>query len=354
MRCRECGAPTYTRIFRQWNNDGTVTGRYSQGIRICHIDAAEVSGLVSGISDRIGYPIDHVVVEGERKASRSITNETFSAGHGLLGLLGRSWGGSPISIKISLNISRSVGHGQPEILEHVRKRSLRLRVREPFCTPVVVGDIWGTFEAIHQITADASWSEGKELATIELEKVRDGMVEEYPGRLELKKVATMPGEVEYDRCRRCGVPREVTSTISWDLDRGIVTNRKTGRREVTIMVESINAVIRELSDELGEDVPRMVQQIEESYTAETMKGSKLSNSEEDYRSALDELRVLGMGNPTRVHKLDGRLEVKIENPFCDPILAGRVAGLYQGLEGAAGEASWTAHDGFTMFEVGPA
>ncbi|MBU4489290.1 MAG: hypothetical protein KKE79_01505 [Actinobacteria bacterium] len=355
IRCRECGGPIYTRIFRRWNSDGTVTGRLSSGVRICHIEAGEVCAMVEGVSARIGYPIDRIVVEGERKASRNITCETLSAGRGLLGIIGRSWGGSPVSLKISLAISRSVGFGAPEVLKYIRGRELKLKVQNPFCVPIVVGDLWGNFEALHRITAEASWEEEPGAVTINMVKVRDEMVEEYPDRLSLQKMATLPGDVGFDRCRRCGIPREVTGSIEWDLDAGVVTSRVTGRREVTVMVEGVNAVISELTGELGDEIPGMVQQVEQEYVAGKMEGSRLPDTTREYGVLLDELRVMGMGNPVEVEKEGERLKVRINNPFCEPLLAGRVGGYYKALEGVTPLVTWTPdEEGYTVIEANPA
>lgn len=353
-RCGECGGPIYTRLFRQWNSDGTVTGKLSEGVRICHIEAGEACAMVEGVSARIGYPIDRIVVEGERKACRNITNETFSSAHGLLGLMGRSWGGSPMSLKISLAISRSVGFGAPEVLRYIRGKELKMRVENPFCVPIVVGDMWGNFEALHRITAEASWKETPGAVTIDLVKVHDKMVEEYPDRLTMQKMATLPGDVGFDRCGRCGIPREVTRSIEWDLDGGVVTNRMTGRREATVMVEAINAVISEITTELGEEIPGMVRQIEQEYIASEVVDSALPGTVEEYWKLLDELRVMGMGNPVEVKKDNGRLTVRVNNPFSELLLAGRVGGYYQSLEGVAPEVTWTPDvEGFTVIEAVP-
>lgn len=340
-RCRDCGAPVYTRIFRKWNDDGTVTGRLSKGIRICHIEAGEITAMVEGVSERIGYPIDRIVVEGERKASRGVTDETFSAGHGALGLVGRSWGGSPVSLGISMDISRAVGNGSGEILDHRRGERLLVKFADPFCVPVVVGETWGSFEALYRITAEAEWEEADGGVVIDLKKSSDGMVEQHPDRLALKKMATRQGRVRFDRCPRCGVPREVTHAIEWDLERGIVTNRKTGRREVTIMVESVNAVIHELASELGEGIPEMVMEIEEGYVASVTDGNGTPGGIDGYRSLLSELTVMGMGNPVDVSLEDGTLKVAVDNPFCEPLLAGRVGGYYEVLEGVKPTVTWT-------------
>ena len=106
-RCVECGAPFYTRMFRQWNDDGTVTGLFSRETRVCHVEAGEICGILDGISDRIGFPIERIVVEGDRKASRRITDEVLETGHSLVGLFGKSWAGSPVSLKVTLDVGSS-------------------------------------------------------------------------------------------------------------------------------------------------------------------------------------------------------------------------------------------------------
>jgi len=354
-RCRDCGAPTYTRIFRRWNSDGTVTGRLSSGVRICHIEAGEVCSLVRGISEKIGYPIDRIVVEGERKAARNITNETLASGHGILSVLARSPGGTPVTLKMSLDVSRSVGYGSPEVLRYIRGKEFDVRVDNPFCVPVVVGDIWGNFESIHRITAGVESEESDDSVTIHLRKLSDEVIEEHPGRLALKKMATMTGEVAFDRCERCGIPRDVTRSIEWDVERGQVTSRKTGRREVTIMVEAVNAIINELTEELGDEIPVMVEQVEQDYIAGVMSGSSMPATTRDYGILLDELRIMGMGNPVTVEKTDNTLSVVINNPFCEPLLAGRVGGYYRALEKVKPEVKWTPDTrGSMTIEVKPA
>ena len=355
-RCRECGAPLYSRLFRTWNDDGTVTGRFASGSRVCHIECDEITAVIEGVSERIGYPIDRIVIEGERKAIRRIADNILSTGKGIAGLFGRSWAGAPVALKVTLDVGRTVGHAVPEILEYKRGELLRLKLEHPYCIPLVVGDTWGAFEALHNITVEAHWEESDDAVVVELVKVKEGMVWEEPLRLQLERMATLPGDAKFDRCPRCGIPREVTETMEWDIEHGMVKNRLTGRREVTIVVESINAVLRELEQELGEEIPGMVQEIVAGYVAGTIDPDEaLDLKVAGYRAALDPLRARGMGNPVEAEMRDGTLTVVIDNPFSAALLAGRVAGIYQALEGVRAAASWAVHpEGYLVVTVSPA
>jgi hypothetical protein len=132
-RCRDCGVPMYARVFRTWNDDGTVTGRFASGSRICHVECGEITAMVEGISEKIGYPIDRIVIEGQRKATRRLADDILSTGKGIAGLFGRSWAGAPVALKVTLDVGRTVGHALPEILEYKRGEVLRLRLEHPYC-----------------------------------------------------------------------------------------------------------------------------------------------------------------------------------------------------------------------------
>jgi len=355
IRCRDCGAPLYPRIFRQWNDDGTVAARFAAGNRVCHIESDALVAITDGLSERIGYPIDRVAIEGQRKATRRLTDDFMSAGHGVFSHIARSRVGSPLTTDIVLGVGRTAGHGLPEVLEYHRGESLRLEIHDPYCVPLVVGDAWGSFESIHNVTAEAAWSAGPDSVTVELKKVRDGMVWEDPLRFQVERIARLPGDVRYDRCGRCGIPKEVTSSISWDLDRGVVTNKVTGRREATVIVESMSALLLELSSELGDEVPFMVQDILKDYTAESIDPeTAMEIRSAGYRRALDHLRVRGMGNPVKASCYKGDLSVRIDNPFSGIFLAGMIRGVYLAVEGVEGRCDWAIHpDGYMVLSTSP-
>jgi hypothetical protein len=354
-RCRDCGVPMYARVFRTWNDDGTVTGRFASGSRICHVECGEITAMVEGISEKIGYPIDRIVIEGQRKATRRLADDILSTGKGIAGLFGRSWAGAPVALKVTLDVGRTVGHALPEILEYKRGEVLRLRLEHPYCIPFVVGDAWGMFEALHNITAAADWTVDGDAVIVDLHKVRDGMVWDEPMRLQLEQMQTLPGDARFNRCGRCGIPREVTDEFKWDIEHGLVENKLTGRREVTIIVESVNAVLRKLEQELGEEIPRMIQEVVSSYTARLIDPDEaLELKARGYPVALDNIRVRGMGNPVKAEMRDGTLTVRIDNPFSAALLAGRVGGIYEALEAARGVTTWAVHpEGYMVIIVSP-
>lgn len=355
-RCKECGAPRVAKMFGRWNPDGTITAKfYNDMFRISFIEYEELRGLIDGISSRIGYSIDRIIARGERKANMSSVDELVSKGHGVVRMLARSFLGAPATIRVTSGLVQGLGHGHADVLEHKRGEYIRVRIWDPYSVPLVSGDLWGTYEAHFLMTAEATWEDEGDSAVVTIKKVQDGMVWENPSRLAFRKMPTFPGDVKFDYCPRCGVPREMTRTVEWDTERGIITNMLNGQREVMIIVEAINAVIGELTWELGDEIPAMVFDIEQAYVANQMQGTDLSNTTADYEKLLSGMCVLGQGNPVLVAKEGVLLTVRIDNPFCEPILAGRVAGYYQALEGVEPKSMWSpGTEGYTVIQVWPA
>lgn len=355
-RCRSCGAPRVFRLFGRWNPDGTITAKaYNDILRVAFVEYGEINGLIDGISTRIGFPIHRIVAEGERKANRSSTDELLSSFGGILRLLSHSFLGAPFAVGITIDLAKGLGHGRAEVIEHRRGKEIRVRIVDPYSVPLAAGDLWGTYEAHFIMTASAYWENEPGAVVITIEREQDKMVWDDPTRLALKKMPTQPGSIEYERCPRCGVPTQMTDAITWDTDKGIIRNKVTGRREVMIVVETINAVIRELTGELGDDIPKMVCEIEQDYMTGVLGDNLPQPSPDAYSRLLSGMRLFGQGNPVEVTRDERLLTVRIDNPFCDPILAGKVAGCYQALEGVTAEVAWTpSTKGYTMIQAWPA
>jgi len=355
-RCRECGTPLYARAFRSWNDDGTITARFTSDIRLCQIETGTVAAIIDGLSDRIGYPVDLIAIKGQRKAMRKITEDFFALGYGALGFVSRKGPISHLIAKLTLGVAWTVGHALPEELEYVPGLTFQVKMRKPYSWQLMVGDVWGGFEALHNVTAEARYTVEGESLLILIEKVGEGMVWDEPSRLQLRRMARVPRSAVYERCARCGIPLEVPRDTEWDAENGMVFNRITGRREATIMVEPLTAMLGELEAELGDDTPLVVQEIVAEHTARSIppRAAAVMRSE-GYRSALDYLRVSGMGNPVSVEMREKTMSVRIDNPFSTLVIAGMVGGTYGALEGVEPKTWWVADPrGYMIVEVCPA
>ncbi|MHB8894358.1 MAG: hypothetical protein ACYC99_04155 [Candidatus Geothermincolia bacterium] len=350
-RCGQCGLPVYVRLAAVWNDDGTITGRFVNSTRVVQIYSDEMDELLAGISTRIGFDISKIIVEGERKAGVEFTRALLDRGKGLVGVVARNRVFSRMVIGFVIRASKNAGFGDCRVSQYRWNRLLQIEVKDSFNPAVLAGNMLGSFEAFVKRPATVRWEgdSARVLITIEVDGDEGRVGDE---RLKPRLPVVLPGDYKVERCRRCGMPRELSSRYDFDLDRGIATEACTGRRIVTVMIDSLNAVFKELESELGPEIPQMVVELEGDYVRKNASMPAVVGEEEAVIDLLSDLRIKGMGNPTEISLADDELLVRIENPFCEELLAGRILGFYKALLGEPAEVKWTPDtEGFMFVKV---
>lgn len=350
-RCRSCTAPIYVRLAANWNDDGTITGRFASGTRVVQIYASEINRIVSGITERIDLDISRIIVEGERKAAIDFTGDVLDRAGGLVGSLSRNRLVSRFVFGFVLRAAKNAGLGSGRLAEYQRGNEAVVDFVDPFNIAILAGDMLGAFEAFFRKRFEVTWEGDLRFARIVVtSESGDSHVEEE--RLVPVLPPTQPGNVDHERCPRCGIPLDVTRRYHFDLKKGIATEISTGRRVVTVIIDSINAVFRELESELGPEIPGMIVDIESDYISETTRRPEGEGEREAIETLLGDLSIKGMGNPADVSVENERLRVRIDNPFCDVLLAGRLLGFYRVVWGEPADVAWIPdRDGYTVIEA---
>ena len=340
-KCGRCTAPIYVRAAAVWNEDGTITGRFAGRTRVVQLYADEINHILDGISQRIGLDITPIVVEGERKAGIRFTGSILSRWRGLVGAIVRCRLFSRFVFSFVARGARNAGLGNCRLAGYRHLRELIVEFEDPFCIPILAGDILGAFEAMCGKSAKVSWEGDKHRARITV-RADGGEYRSGADRLEPRLPVTVPGKVCFERCPRCRIPLEVTRRYSFDLKRGIATEVESGRRIVTVMIDSLNAVFKELACELGEDLEQMIVDLEAEYSCLNLPKPEGLQGLDAVRLLLGDLTIKGMGNPVSVTWDDqGSLTVNIDNPFNEEMLAGRVLGCYRLICGEESGITWT-------------
>jgi len=353
-RCGFCGVPIYVRLAASWNDDGTVTGRYARGTRVVQIYADEINHILEGISERIGHDISRIIVEGERKATIQFNRDLLrNVPPALKAVFNNRVMARPLN-RFLLRSARNAGLGSGRIVEYRWGSGLVADFERPFNIPVLAGDMLGTVEEFYGQSGEVAWTGDTRRVRITITLGgRASHVDEE--RLRPVLPPTLPGDVEYERCPRCHLPLDVSRSYEFDLAKGIAVEKETGRRIVTVIIDSLYSVFQELESELGEEIPEMIVELESQYVAANLPCAARCFEDLDsdaMRLLLGDLKVKGMGNPVDVEVSGGGAVVRIDNPFSEELLAGRVLGLYKAFRGGVADVDWT-HDteGFTVIEV---
>jgi hypothetical protein len=230
-----------------------------------------------------------------------------------------------------------------------RPERITVLVEDPYSLPLFCGDFKGAAEVLERRLAEITYQAlDARRHQIDVTMSRNRFEEEGPEQAEHSRLKA--GDVEYDRCPVCGVPRELAQ-FAWDLKTGVIRDKETGRRMAIFGVAGMQAVFEEMVHELGERVNKTIVEIERENTRATL-------SPEEARSGYEGLRrraaVRGLGLLVRLDLDTSGMTMVISNPYIPAHLAGVAAGIFEVATGQRGLPRWRLEDnGDLSIEMGP-
>lgn len=346
-RCGECGFPLMFARIADWRGDGTIIATDRRGVtsQITCLESEELESLFDGLSEAIGMPVDRFLVQAQKSIGKVIYSITplrrllrlpqnrFFRPQWLMRLL----------IRLASREVAALGFGVMSLDGYRPGESLVLRFANPCLVPRTVGSAMGFYESIEDMpSASAEYGmEGGELV------VRIRHADEAPpaaSRLYFEDVKPGTGPLGFERCGTCSVPRAVSRELRWDVGRGAITNRDSGRREVIIAVQSINAIQRELASELGEGIHETLYHVQKELASERLRDVEVEDPAAFYERYLEYLALRGLGYPTRFERDDGSIDVEVGSAYNQTLYAARIAAALEKVEGAPSKIEWETRD----------
>lgn len=350
--CPRCGVPRMLINEHNWDPSGTISLARDATHGMVILDNDALDHILDSISERIGLPLDPIIVEAKRKSARHFMDALLS---GLKGVVVRNFAGRKVYEQLAKQVNM-LGSGNATMADYRRRRYLEGVVSDPFNGPCIAGDICGAFESVEGCTAEAEFHYDPDgLLHIRISR-GEGHRPEYTDRFSFTPAPPVSGRNIYELCPVCKAPLALGAQYSFDMDRGIIRENKTGHRVILIGVMTLNNLFGELESELGWEIPRMIMEIEKDRVAEMIrrKGKDLDSSEQGYLRYAKTLQLRGMGNGSTVKTSGAAVTVRIDNPYFEPLIAGFIAGFYEATAGKTAAASWTdATDGYTEVTVSP-
>ncbi len=343
-RCPGCGVPAFIGRELEWGSDGVIYLRRSSRNRLVIYESQVLDGVFRGIEELIGLPIEHIVIESRRREVRRYMESVFPSwarrflmrlNEGLSGLPAfRRWGHlirNPIGKAVAgkaFQVGKVYGYGEalwgPLWEEHDVHPWRVIPVRKPYSVLFYAAEILATVEAFecrdmwvrYEPEGDDVWLFSVFPADHPVE-LRD--------RLRRRRYPFRGGDMRLDRCERCGVPRELEK-MDWDLERGVIQDRETGRRMAIFGPHAVDSVIADLEEELGQEIPMAVVEAQRRFV-------KSMAAKEDWRrerSAFARMAALrGLGYVAEFAADERRLRVKLVNSCMPYLCVGMAQALYE-------------------------
>ena len=325
--CSVCGLPMGIGRGNRWLPNGVITASHPPHIRGTLYDVQELGLLFKGFSERVGFDISRLVLEGKRKDGKRFCDS-------MLRRIREAGGVPPTPQQVYQTICRFClywGLGRVQVADYRRGRSLELEAENLYNVPMFMGDVAGIFEGMEGKRGKVSWrgDDRDGVVTVEATREEPYLEERVSSEVERGVPCRGEGDLHYRRCPGCGVPEAVGRDLAWDLSSGTIHEKETGKRYILHNTNGIVAVVRVLQDELGPEPGPMMAEIVRGlsrlhYLAFT--GSSSVDAE------LMRFPARGWGRPVRLKMGEGGGSVRVVNPYCSPMVAGRVWGMLEAFE----------------------
>ncbi len=317
--CPACGVPNRIAFMHRWRDDGILESRMGAA-RAIMIERDAFAGVLERIEETLGIPLDRILIDAKRRDAKLYVDDVVS------GFAGRIIRLSPfrrLGYLVMIRQAATIGLAKAQLLDYRPGKKFIGRAFPVYHPVLFVGDVCGAFESLERKRARPVYGSIGEAWYAELSVDESLPVEE---RLELEKTAEVPARAGYERCAKCGVPLGI-GDFRWDLDQGKIIDRNTGEWIIYINVEGVNTVLRELEREIGEEIPRMVNEFTADYYSRLAREHPPS-----FLCDLAFMKLRGFGVPDRERPDEGELKagVLVRNAFNAPMVAGMVAAVYGG------------------------
>jgi hypothetical protein len=322
--CRECLVPLHVSSEQTWLNGGAIVQSRDSRNRMVFMECENFDPLFQGIEKIIGMPIERAVTAAKRKAVRAYLGSLVpDVTKDMLRRREIDW--HPVNDGFRAVAGMS-GYGKYEVLDFRHEQDVDdyivETIREPYSVPLAAGDMLAAFEILFGCDLSAEYGKiGEDLYEIK------GFVSDHPeelrGRLRFKEVNIKPGDIQLKRCKTCGAP-DALSDYAWHVDRGVIVNRRNGRRMVLTGME-LDTLFSELESELGDIIPSAVIEAQRRFVRKGFYDIEGLGT----RGMREQLAVRGLGNILELKSNEKGLTIRIENSFLHLMVVGLVQGLYE-------------------------
>ncbi len=357
FKCPRCGFPfMFSRIIK-WNDNGTITERMMPDLRAVLLEADLFNTLFASIEEKMGISISHLVFEAQRNAAKEVIDGVLNRFPFSLARIGPN---RRLVVRVFCKVAVVTGQSYARALRYRPGMSGEAIIRNPYNRELMAAIVLGAFESLERKPFEHTWAEinGEDVVVITASREKPEVSE----RLAVHMPPLKTGKLSLPRCRICGVPAQL-SFLRWKEKEGIIVDTRRGVRMAFLDGYTPTTVFRELEKELGEDIYPLIIAAQKEATHRHLDDLKLitpedrlssGNSRATYEKVLASLPLFGQGNPVGLRLNGGGLEVTVENPYNEHLLAGHMAALFEAVEGVECEVEWSKPDPFTaIFAIRP-
>lgn len=341
LRCR-CGKPLWFSRSIRWNDNGTISQLFQKRSRVVIVESDIFNEAFSRIEEKMGISIGRLIFEAQRDAAREVIDTILDRPH--LNLF-RKGAAKHLVVRYFCRLATATGQAYAEIVQYRPGVFGEAIIRNPYNRELMAAIVLGAFESLEGHPFTHSWKimGGDDVIHIEPAEARPEISE----RLRVELPPSRANGHPIARCRICGFPKEL-GYLEWRENEGKIIDRRRGARMTFLDGYTPEVVFRELEKELGEDIYPLIVQAQKEAVLRHMSDLGLAgrNAKTEvghaalYRQVLEPLPLWGQGYAREIKHEPGFLEVVVDNPYSDSLLAGHMAAVFEVVEGREAGVEW--------------
>ncbi len=335
--CPECNVPTQFVNSHVWLAGGIIVQANDRTHRMVMMESDNLDPLYEGIVEIIGVPIERIIIETKRRATREYISRLVPA-EIKESILKREMSVEPMieALNVTSNI---MGYGKTSLVAYRFERDeddfVTERIENPYSVPLWCGDLAGSTEAVTTLDNSVTYERISE-NTIEVTSRPSEHPPELKERLQLKEQEFSEGGIELERCPACGGPAGLAS-FEWHPEKGVIISVDTGRRIAMLGPHYQEAIFDELERELGETIPKVIIEAQRRFVKTGFYHIKELEDQESFRRML---ALRGLGDLQEITLSKRGLKVVILNAAVHLMMAGLLQGYYETMTRSESEVDW--------------
>jgi hypothetical protein len=327
LSCEACGVPLGISRGNVWYEDGTISGISPPYVKGTFFDVDELNYLFNSLSEYLGFDISEIVAGGKYHDTKQYMTAMIERMRESVDI-----SSMPLEELHGIMLSPACiwGIAQAEVLS-IESAVINARVRHPYSIPLLRGDMAGVTDVLTGKEHRAEWDGDEE----------EGIMTVFPAKAysstskrleERDKYGGIPeaAELACERCDVCGAPAALGRIFSWDDEICRIEEKATGRRYCFNNTNGVTAVLKMLIGELEEGLEQRMVDTAREY-ARALYGGVPGGVE--LESELESYPYRGWGRVAGLSRSGEDLAIRVENPFNDILIAGRIMGLAEQCEG---------------------
>jgi hypothetical protein len=348
-RCEKCGLPLRLSRGYVWPGNGAIFAKHDPEMRMCIFEDGYYPFVWSELENRLGISIADAMIRGQQASTREYLENNI-----LYGWRRRLLRWLPLMpfIQRIADETSLFGFGNVQVVKYERGTALVIKVRNPFDIISLAWGIKGLVDFVEDSGSDLAWyEEGGEYTISVILRPKSGsdQVVDESARRALKTARdelSFGGEYlahqgeKFERCPLCGVPAGLAE-LEWREEDGAIYSAE-GTRFIFTSGHVVVCVARDLELRTGRELDSFLMQTTRLWQLRELQKSRFSSRAEAYNTMASRLRVFGFGDVWEISYGEGYLDVLISNPLHVPRIVGRVAGLFEYVEGEEAEVKYSS------------